>query len=142
MWNSATIYGEEQHNEKLLGEVLREGDNRSMVTLVTKWGLKIVDGQLTSDGAWSLAVDYDRNANLASNTDVFARTTGSPEFAKECIDQSIKNFGTAPDIWLLHRVDSKVPIEESVRAMEEARKAGKCRFIGLSAVSPEGQARE
>ncbi|GAA5985266.1 hypothetical protein JCM10908_002593 [Rhodotorula pacifica] len=108
-WNTATIYGQEQHNEKLLGEILREGDNRNKVTVTTKWGLKNIDGQLVPDG--------------------------SPEFARHCIDQSIKNLGSAPDIWLLHRIDAKVPVEESVKAMEEARQAGKCRFIGLSAMS-------
>ncbi|GAA5990065.1 hypothetical protein JCM10908_005806 [Rhodotorula pacifica] len=69
-----------QHNEKLLGEVLREGNNRSKVTVATKWGLKYIDGQITPDG--------------------------SPEFARHCIDQSTKNLGRAPDIWLLHRIDS------------------------------------
>jgi hypothetical protein len=39
-WNSATIYGPEQHNEKLIGSVLREGDNRSKVFMTTKWGIK------------------------------------------------------------------------------------------------------
>lgn len=66
---------------------------------------------------------------------LLATSAGSPGFAEECIDQSIKNLGSAPDIWLLHRIDANTPVEESVRAMEEARKAGKCRFIGLSAVS-------
>lgn len=39
-WNTATIYGKDQHNEKLIGEVLREGDNRSKVIITTKWGLR------------------------------------------------------------------------------------------------------
>lgn len=37
-------------------------------------------------------------------------------------------------MWLLHRIDKKIPVEESVKAMEEARQAGKCTYIGLSAV--------
>ncbi|GAA6008287.1 hypothetical protein JCM10207_000073 [Rhodosporidiobolus poonsookiae] len=108
-WNTATIYGQDQHNEKLLGTVLREGDNRSKVTLVTKWGLKYEDGTMVTDG--------------------------SPEFAKHCLEQSIANLGSAPDVWLLHRIDKAVPVEVSVQAMEDARKAGKCKYIGLSAMS-------
>jgi hypothetical protein len=55
-------------------------------------------------------------------------------FLQHCIDQSIRNLGSAPDIWLLHRIDKNTPIEESVQAMEDARKEGMCKFIGLSAV--------
>lgn len=45
------MYGQDQHNEKLLGEVLREGDNRKKVTLVTEWGIKKSDeGKLLPDG--------------------------------------------------------------------------------------------
>ncbi|POY73356.1 hypothetical protein BMF94_3691 [Rhodotorula taiwanensis] len=109
LWNTATIYGQDQHNEKLIGEILRESDNRDKVTLVTKWGLKLNDGKLQPDG--------------------------SAAFARHCIDQSIWNLGSPPDIWLLHRIDQTVAIEESVQAMEDARRAGKCRFIGLSAMS-------
>ncbi|BGO98014.1 Aldo/keto reductase [Rhodotorula toruloides ATCC 204091] len=109
LWNTATVYGPDQHNEKLLGSVLREGDNRSKVIVTTKWGVKWDNGDLVTDG--------------------------SPEFARQCIDQSIENLGSAPDMWLLHRIDKKVPVEESVKAMEEARQAGKCKYIGLSAMS-------
>lgn len=108
-WNTATIYGPEQHNEKLIGQVLREGDNRSKVFITTKWGLEFEDGKLVANG--------------------------SPAFAEHCLEQSLQNLGSYPDAWLLHRVDKKTPIEESVAAMEAARKAGKCQFIGLSAMS-------
>ncbi|BGP38347.1 hypothetical protein JCM10450v2_002295 [Rhodotorula kratochvilovae] len=109
LWNTARIYGQDQHNEKLLGEVLREGNNREKVTVVTKWGLKH-----TSEGL---------------------ETDGSVAYCAQCIDESIANLGSAPDVFLLHRIDKKVPVEESVKAMEEARKAGKCKYIGLSAMS-------
>lgn len=104
-WNTATIYGPNQANEKLLGQVLREGDNRSKIFLTTKWGLR-------PDG-----------------------TDGSTAFAEQCMEDSIRNLGSAPDAWLLHRIDKKTPVEESVAAMEAARQAGKCKYIGLSAIS-------
>jgi len=50
--NTATIYGPDQHNEKLIGTVLREGDNRSKAFVITKWGLKTVDGKMVVDGAF------------------------------------------------------------------------------------------
>ncbi|GAA5863605.1 hypothetical protein JCM8547_003663 [Rhodosporidiobolus lusitaniae] len=108
-WNTATIYGKDQHNEKLLGEVLRQGDNRSKVTLTTKWGLKLVDGGMETDG--------------------------SAEFASHCLEQSKANLGSYPDIWLLHRIDKKVPVEVGVQAMQKAREEGKVKYIGLSAMS-------
>ncbi|KAL8283308.1 hypothetical protein RQP46_005718 [Phenoliferia psychrophenolica] len=108
-WNTATVYGVDSHNEKLIGEVLREGDNRSKVIITTKWGLRRV------------------------GTD--SEVVGTAAFAKECIDKSIVNLGSAPDIWLLHRIDKNTPVEESVKAMQEAREAGKCKFIGLSSMS-------
>lgn len=51
------------------------------------------------------------------------------------MEDSIRNLGSAPDAWLLHRIDKKTPVEESVAAMEAARQAGKCKYIGLSAIS-------
>jgi aryl-alcohol dehydrogenase-like predicted oxidoreductase len=41
------------------------------------------------------------------------------------------------DLYQLHRIDPKVPAEESLGALKEMRDAGKIRYIGLSEVSPE-----
>ncbi len=41
------------------------------------------------------------------------------------------------DLYYQHRVDPKVPIEETVGAMAELVKAGKVRYLGLSEVSPK-----
>ncbi len=41
------------------------------------------------------------------------------------------------DLYQLHRVDPKVPMEDSLGALKEAQSAGKIRHIGLSEVSPE-----
>ena len=40
------------------------------------------------------------------------------------------------DLYQLHRIDPKVPVEESLGALKEFQKAGKIRHIGLSEVSP------
>src|SRR6266571_9435510 len=63
---------------------------------------------------------------------------GRPEYLKQCVDKSLKRLKLERiDLYQLHRVDPKVPMEESLGALKEARSAGKIRHIGLSEVSPE-----
>lgn len=60
---------------------------------------------------------------------------GKPETLQRQIDLALTNLKTDRiDLFQLHRVDPQVPIEDSVGALEEARQAGKIRFIGLSNV--------
>ena len=40
------------------------------------------------------------------------------------------------DLYQLHRIDPKVPVEESLGALKDLQKAGKILHIGLSEVSP------
>jgi pyridoxine 4-dehydrogenase len=63
---------------------------------------------------------------------------GRPEYLKQCVDKSLKRLRLERiDLYQLHRVDLKVPIEDSLGALKEAQSAGKIRHIGLSEVSPE-----
>src|SRR5437867_153671 len=63
---------------------------------------------------------------------------GRPEYLKQCVEKSLKRLRLERiDLYQLHRVDAKVPVEESVGAVKEMRDAGKIRHIGLSEVSPE-----
>jgi aryl-alcohol dehydrogenase-like predicted oxidoreductase len=63
---------------------------------------------------------------------------GRPEYLKQCIDKSLKRLKLEHiDLYQLHRVDPKVPMEDSLGALKEAQSAGKIRHIGLSEVSPE-----
>ena len=39
------------------------------------------------------------------------------------------------DLWQLHRIDAKVPVEESLGAIKKLQTAGKIRFVGLSEVT-------
>jgi len=67
---------------------------------------------------------------------------GRPEYLKQCVDQSLKRLRLERiDLYQLHRVDSKVPMEDSLGAIKEMRQAGKIRHVGLSEVSPEEIAR-
>ena len=57
---------------------------------------------------------------------------GHPSYIRSAIDASLKRLGVDfLDIYYLHRVDPKVPVEESVGAMSELVTAGKVRWLGL-----------
>src|SRR5437588_3444429 len=63
---------------------------------------------------------------------------GRPDYLKACVDKSLKRLKLDRiDLYQLHRIDKKVPAEESLGALKEAQQAGKIRHIGLSEVSPE-----
>ena len=61
---------------------------------------------------------------------------GRPDYLKNCVDKSLKRLRLERiDLWQLHRIDPKVPVEESLGAIKEAQQAGKIRHVGLSEVS-------
>ena len=63
---------------------------------------------------------------------------GSPDHVRSSIDGSLQRLGTDHvDLYYQHRVDPKVPIEETVGAMAELVEQGKVRHIGLSEAAPE-----
>jgi aryl-alcohol dehydrogenase-like predicted oxidoreductase len=62
---------------------------------------------------------------------------GSPDYVRRACDASLARLGVDYiDLYYLHRVDSAVPIEETVGAMAELVRAGKVRHLGLSEASP------
>jgi len=67
---------------------------------------------------------------------------GRPEHLKQAVEGSLKRLRLERiDLYQLHTVDSKVPIEESLGALKEMQNAGKIRHIGLSNVDPDEIAR-
>ena len=65
-----------------------------------------------------------------------------PKHLKQALEGSLKRLRLERiDLYQLHTVDSKVPIEESVGALKQMQDAGKIRHIGLSNVDPEEIAR-
>ena len=63
---------------------------------------------------------------------------GSAAHVRRSIEGSLARLGTDYiDLYFRHRVDPKVPIEETVGAMAELVEAGKVRHIGLSEAAPE-----
>src|SRR5438445_616242 len=109
--DTAEIYGP-YTNEELLGRFLREVPRNSVV-VATKFGFRI-----NPDGA--RGVD------------------SSPENVRRACDASLKRLGIETiDLYYQHRVDPKVPIEETVDAMAGLVSAGKVRALGLSEAGPE-----
>jgi aryl-alcohol dehydrogenase-like predicted oxidoreductase len=108
--DSADMYGW-GHNEELLGKALR--GRREGVVVATKFGqVKSADGKQDVDG--------------------------SPQYVMRACEASLKRLGIEViDVYYQHRVDPKVPIEETVGAMKRLVEAGKVRAIGLSEARPE-----
>lgn len=63
---------------------------------------------------------------------------GRPEHLREACERSLRRLKLDRiDLYQLHRVDPKVPLEDSVGALAELRQEGKVRHVGLSNVSVE-----
>jgi aryl-alcohol dehydrogenase-like predicted oxidoreductase len=109
--DTAEIYGP-YTNEELLGRFLRTIP-RDSVVIATKFGFRI-------------------DANGIRGAD------STPENVRRACDASLKRLGIETiDLYYQHRVDPKVPIEETVGAMAELISAGKVRSLGLSEAGPE-----
>ena len=62
---------------------------------------------------------------------------GRPEYLTQCVEKSLRRLRLERiDLYQLHRIDPKVPMEESLGALKKMQEAGKIRHIGLSEVSP------
>jgi aryl-alcohol dehydrogenase-like predicted oxidoreductase len=65
-----------------------------------------------------------------------------PDHLKQALEGSLKRLRLERiDLYQLHTVDPKVPIEESIGALKQMQDAGKIQHIGLSNVDPEEIAR-
>ena len=109
--DTAEIYGP-YTNEELLGRFLRQVSRQSLV-VATKFGFRIAENQIRT-------ID------------------SSPANVRRACDASLGRLGIEViDLFYQHRVDPKVPIEETVGAMAELVTAGKVRALGLSEANPE-----
>jgi aryl-alcohol dehydrogenase-like predicted oxidoreductase len=118
--DTADVFGP-YTNEELVGRALA-GDHRESAVLATKVGL--VTGGVAAPSAPTSpgAPGFGHN--------------GRPEHVRESIDASLRRLRTDyMDLYQLHRVDPRVPLEETWGAMAETVTAGKARYIGLSEVT-------
>jgi len=60
---------------------------------------------------------------------------GRPEYLQQEVELSLRRLKLERiDLWQLHRIDPKVPVEESLGAVKKLQEEGKIRHIGLSEV--------
>jgi pyridoxine 4-dehydrogenase len=65
-------------------------------------------------------------------------TLGRPEYLRQQVDVSLRILRLERiDLYQLHRIDPKVPVEDSLGALVDCQRQGKIRHIGLSEVTPE-----
>jgi len=63
---------------------------------------------------------------------------GRPEYLRQQVELSLRRLKVERiDLWQLHRIDPKVPVEESLGVIKDLQKQGKIRHVGLSEVTPE-----
>ncbi len=106
--DTADIYGNKGGSEECLGQIL--GPRRKDVVLATKFGLPMDDtGKLRG---------------------------ASRRYVMQAAEASLRRLKTDwIDLYLLHRPDPRTPIEETLRALDDLKQAGKIRFIGCSNLS-------
>eukprot|EP01114_Cavostelium_apophysatum_P009817 TRINITY_DN230_c0_g1_i1.p1 TRINITY_DN230_c0_g1~~TRINITY_DN230_c0_g1_i1.p1 ORF type:complete len:346 (+),score=74.31 TRINITY_DN230_c0_g1_i1:56-1039(+) len=64
--------------------------------------------------------------------------SGTPEYVRSACEKSLKRLGVQTiDLYYMHRMDPKTPIEDTIRAMAELVKEGKVKHLGLSECSAE-----
>src|SRR6266508_2326554 len=108
--DSSDMYGWGQ-NEELLGRALK--GHRTHAFVVTKFG------QVKNPSGGPNLVD------------------GRPEYVGQACDASLTRLGIdVIDLYFQHRVDPKVPIEDTVGAMSRLVEQGKARYLGLSEAAP------
>src|ERR1700761_254769 len=62
---------------------------------------------------------------------------GRPEYLQQEVEMSLRRLKLERiELWQLHRIDPKVPVEESLGVIAKLQKQGKIRHIGLSEVKP------
>ncbi|XP_062144718.1 probable aldo-keto reductase 1 isoform X2 [Alnus glutinosa] len=110
-FDTSDIYGPHT-NEILLGKALKQLP-REKIQVATKFGVHM---------------------------SVFPHMTvnGSPEYVRSCCEASLKRLDVEYiDLYYQHRIDTNVPIEETIGELKKLVEEGKVRYIGLSEASPD-----
>jgi len=98
-------------NEELVGRAI--ADRRDEVFLATKFG------------------------NVRGPNGEFLGVRGDPEYVRSACEASLGRLNVETiDLYYQHRVDTNVPIEDTVGEMDRLKNEGKIRFLGLSEAAP------
>ncbi len=63
---------------------------------------------------------------------------GRPEYLRQCVEMSLRRLRLERiDLYQLHRIDAKVPLEDQLGELKQMQQEGKIRHVGLSEVSVE-----
>ena len=105
LFDTADIYGNKGKSEEFLGEILAA--RRKDIVLATKFGMPMSDSARPRD---------------ASRT-----------YIMRAVEASLKRLRTDwIDLYQVHRPDPKIPVEETMRALDDLVKQGKVRATGCS----------
>jgi aryl-alcohol dehydrogenase-like predicted oxidoreductase len=108
--DTADMYGWGK-NEELVGRAI--ADRRDEVFLATKFG------------------------NVRGPNGEFLGVRGDPEYVRSACEASLRRLNVETiDLYYQHRVDTTVPIEDTVGEMDRLKSEGKIRFLGLSEAAP------
>ncbi|CAI9765090.1 unnamed protein product [Fraxinus pennsylvanica] len=111
-FDTSNIYGVNFANEYLVGKALKQLP-REKIQLATKFGVVKV-----------------------TPSEVIVK--GSPEYARSSCEDSLKRLGVDYiDLYYIHRIDTTVPIEETMEELKKLVGEGKIKYIGLSEASPD-----
>jgi aryl-alcohol dehydrogenase-like predicted oxidoreductase len=103
--DTADIYGERGGSETLIGRILQ--DNRHRVVLATKFGMPMDDSG--------------------------EKLGGSRRYIMTAVEDSLRRLRTDYiDLYQMHQLDPRTPIEETLRALDDLIRHGKVRYIGCS----------
>ncbi|KAK1592923.1 hypothetical protein Q3G72_032538 [Acer saccharum] len=109
LFDTADIYGDDHDNEIMVGKALKQLP-RDKIQLATKFGF------------------------FKSGEEIGVK--GTPEYVRECCEASLKRLGVDYiDLYYQHRVDTSVPIEDTMGELKKLVEEGKIKYIGLSEAS-------
>ncbi|KAK0607656.1 hypothetical protein LWI29_018203 [Acer saccharum] len=109
LFDTADIYGDDHDNEIMVGKALKQLP-RDKIQLATKFGFFKLGEEIG--------------------------VKGTPEYVWECCEASLKRLGVDYiDLYYQHRVDTSVPIEDTMGELKKLVEEGKIKYIGLSEAS-------
>ena len=110
-FDTSDVYGPHA-NEILLGKALKQLP-REQVQVATKFGIQ-------------------RDAQGKSTI------CGRPEYVRACCEASLHRLGVDHiDLYYQHRIDTTIPIEDTIGELKKLVEEGKVKYIGLSEASPD-----